>query len=94
MFLSFVLLLSVVEIRSVKELPPGKMSHVQSSPLWKPILRHGLTETRESTLTKLDQVCFDLLDQLLTPPRHPTRTLLCSYTLSLVSLSTDTQLEP
>ncbi|CAL8266701.1 unnamed protein product [Merluccius merluccius] len=30
------------EIRSVKELPPGKMAHVQSSPLWKPILRHGV----------------------------------------------------
>ncbi|KAK5859119.1 hypothetical protein PBY51_003209 [Eleginops maclovinus] len=36
------------EIRTVKELPPGKMSHVQSSPLWKPILRHGLCETRET----------------------------------------------
>ncbi|XP_015252043.1 PREDICTED: zinc finger ZZ-type and EF-hand domain-containing protein 1-like isoform X1 [Cyprinodon variegatus] len=35
------------EIRSVKELPPGKMLHVQASPLWKPILRHGLCETRD-----------------------------------------------
>uniref|UniRef100_A0A8C4EGY5 Zinc finger, ZZ-type with EF hand domain 1 n=1 Tax=Dicentrarchus labrax TaxID=13489 RepID=A0A8C4EGY5_DICLA len=43
-----------------EELPPGKMSHVQSSPLWKPILRHGLCETRERTQTKTptDQVCF------------------------------------
>ncbi|KAM3601090.1 uncharacterized protein V6R79_007539 [Siganus canaliculatus] len=40
------------EIRTVKELPPGKMSHVQSSPLWKPILRHGLSETRETNQTK------------------------------------------
>ncbi|KAM9728084.1 zinc finger ZZ-type and EF-hand domain-containing protein 1 [Menidia menidia] len=39
---------SPYEIRTVKELPPGKMSHVQSSPLWKPILRHGLCETRET----------------------------------------------
>uniref|UniRef100_A0A3Q2PLQ1 Zinc finger ZZ-type and EF-hand domain containing 1 n=1 Tax=Fundulus heteroclitus TaxID=8078 RepID=A0A3Q2PLQ1_FUNHE len=31
-------------IRSVKELPPGKLSHVQASPLWKPILRHGLKD--------------------------------------------------
>uniref|UniRef100_A0A667Z8A4 Zinc finger ZZ-type and EF-hand domain containing 1 n=1 Tax=Myripristis murdjan TaxID=586833 RepID=A0A667Z8A4_9TELE len=35
---------SLYEIRNVKELPPGKMSHVQSSPLWKPILRHGCSE--------------------------------------------------
>lgn len=67
LFLSFVLLLSVVEIRSVKELPPGKMSHVQSSPLWKPILRHGLTETRESTVTKTEQVCFHHWHALLIP---------------------------
>lgn len=45
-------LLSIPEIRSVKELPSGKMSHVQSSPLWKPILRHGLCETREANRTK------------------------------------------
>ncbi|XP_029924268.1 zinc finger ZZ-type and EF-hand domain-containing protein 1 isoform X2 [Myripristis murdjan] len=38
---------SLYEIRNVKELPPGKMSHVQSSPLWKPILRHGVCETRD-----------------------------------------------
>uniref|UniRef100_A0A3B4V2H1 Zinc finger ZZ-type and EF-hand domain containing 1 n=1 Tax=Seriola dumerili TaxID=41447 RepID=A0A3B4V2H1_SERDU len=30
------------ETRTVKELSSGKMSHIQSSPLWKPILRHGL----------------------------------------------------
>ncbi|XP_026036910.1 zinc finger ZZ-type and EF-hand domain-containing protein 1 isoform X2 [Astatotilapia calliptera] len=40
------------EVRSVKELPSGKMSHVQSSPLWKPILRHGLCDKREATRTK------------------------------------------
>uniref|UniRef100_A0A669B698 Zinc finger ZZ-type and EF-hand domain containing 1 n=1 Tax=Oreochromis niloticus TaxID=8128 RepID=A0A669B698_ORENI len=46
------------EVRSVKELPSGKMSHVQSSPLWKPILRHGLCEKREANRTKTitDQV--------------------------------------
>ncbi|MEQ2158828.1 hypothetical protein GOODEAATRI_016233 [Goodea atripinnis] len=43
---------SPYEIRSVKELQPGKMSHVQASPLWKPILRHGLCETRETNPTK------------------------------------------
>uniref|UniRef100_A0A8C2ZSW0 Zinc finger ZZ-type and EF-hand domain containing 1 n=1 Tax=Cyclopterus lumpus TaxID=8103 RepID=A0A8C2ZSW0_CYCLU len=44
------------EIRTVKDLPPGKMSHVQSSPLWKPILRHGLCETRETdSKTPTDQ---------------------------------------
>ncbi|XP_056909607.1 zinc finger ZZ-type and EF-hand domain-containing protein 1 [Takifugu flavidus] len=37
---------SPYEMHTVKELPPGKMSHVQSSPLWKPILRHGLCETK------------------------------------------------
>uniref|UniRef100_A0A3Q3EHT6 Zinc finger, ZZ-type with EF hand domain 1 n=1 Tax=Labrus bergylta TaxID=56723 RepID=A0A3Q3EHT6_9LABR len=49
------------EIRSVKELPQGKMSHVQSSPLWKPILRHGLCEARETNRTKspTDQVLTD-----------------------------------
>uniref|UniRef100_A0A667ZH12 Zinc finger ZZ-type and EF-hand domain containing 1 n=1 Tax=Myripristis murdjan TaxID=586833 RepID=A0A667ZH12_9TELE len=31
-------------LKSLYELPPGKMSHVQSSPLWKPILRHGCSE--------------------------------------------------
>lgn len=44
--------LSIPEIRSVKELPSGKVSHVQSSPLWKPILRHGLCETREANRIK------------------------------------------
>nr|XP_019941221.1 PREDICTED: zinc finger ZZ-type and EF-hand domain-containing protein 1 isoform X3 [Paralichthys olivaceus] len=45
------------EMRTVKELPSWKMSHVQSSPLWKPILRHGLCETRETghTNTPTDQ---------------------------------------
>uniref|UniRef100_A0AAZ3PWD1 Zinc finger ZZ-type and EF-hand domain containing 1 n=1 Tax=Oncorhynchus tshawytscha TaxID=74940 RepID=A0AAZ3PWD1_ONCTS len=33
------------EIRSVKELPAGKMAHVLSSPLWKPVFRHGLIES-------------------------------------------------
>ncbi|XP_030216671.1 zinc finger ZZ-type and EF-hand domain-containing protein 1 isoform X5 [Gadus morhua] len=36
------------EIRSVKELPPGRMAHVQSSPLWKPILRHGACDARDT----------------------------------------------
>ncbi|XP_035523211.1 zinc finger ZZ-type and EF-hand domain-containing protein 1 isoform X1 [Morone saxatilis] len=55
------------EIRTVKELPPGKMSHVQSSPLWKPILRHGLCETRERTQTKTptDQTNAWTLDELM-----------------------------
>ncbi|XP_051256250.1 zinc finger ZZ-type and EF-hand domain-containing protein 1 isoform X2 [Dicentrarchus labrax] len=55
------------EIRTVKELPPGKMSHVQSSPLWKPILRHGLCETRERTQTKTptDQTNAWALDELM-----------------------------
>uniref|UniRef100_A0A4W6ECV5 Zinc finger ZZ-type and EF-hand domain containing 1 n=1 Tax=Lates calcarifer TaxID=8187 RepID=A0A4W6ECV5_LATCA len=50
------------EIHTVKELPAGKMSHVQSSPLWKPILRHGLCETRETNQTKTptEQVCLSL----------------------------------
>ncbi|CAL1573897.1 unnamed protein product [Knipowitschia caucasica] len=44
---------SPYEIRShVKKLLPGKVSHVQSYPLWKPILRHGLRETRASDQTK------------------------------------------
>lgn len=84
-FLCFVLLLSVAEIRSVKELPPGKMSHVQSSPLWKPILRHGLSETRESTLTKTDQVCLDFLNPAVpsTSQGHLTWTSFCSSTCCL-----------
>lgn len=66
--------MTVAEIRSIKELPPGKMSHVQSSPLWKPILRHGLSEARESTLTHVDQVCFHFHNQAvpLTSLRHAT----------------------
>ncbi|XP_042373025.1 zinc finger ZZ-type and EF-hand domain-containing protein 1-like, partial [Plectropomus leopardus] len=43
---------SPYEIRTVKELPAGKMSHVQSSPLWRPVLRHGLCETREKNQSK------------------------------------------
>ncbi|XP_036379295.1 zinc finger ZZ-type and EF-hand domain-containing protein 1 isoform X2 [Megalops cyprinoides] len=35
---------SPYEIRSVKELPPGKMSHVLASPLWKPVFRQGLCD--------------------------------------------------
>ncbi|XP_028276707.1 zinc finger ZZ-type and EF-hand domain-containing protein 1 [Parambassis ranga] len=54
------------EIRSVKELPAGKMSHVQTSPLWKPILRHGLCEAREPnrTRTSTDQTNNWTLDEL------------------------------
>ncbi|XP_035290326.1 zinc finger ZZ-type and EF-hand domain-containing protein 1 isoform X2 [Anguilla anguilla] len=32
------------EIRSVKELPTGKMSHILACPLWKPLFRHGLRD--------------------------------------------------
>ncbi|XP_056141323.1 zinc finger ZZ-type and EF-hand domain-containing protein 1 isoform X2 [Lampris incognitus] len=39
------------EIRSMKELPPGKMAHVQASCLWKPILRHGVCDARETPRT-------------------------------------------
>ncbi|XP_036975972.1 zinc finger ZZ-type and EF-hand domain-containing protein 1 isoform X2 [Acanthopagrus latus] len=54
------------EIRTVKDLPQGKMSHVQSSPLWKPILRHGLCETKESNQPKRtsDQTNAWTLDEL------------------------------
>lgn len=45
-----------LEMRTVKELTPGKMSHVQNSPLWKPILRHGLCETKMSWTKSSDQV--------------------------------------
>uniref|UniRef100_A0A665UY28 Zinc finger, ZZ-type with EF hand domain 1 n=1 Tax=Echeneis naucrates TaxID=173247 RepID=A0A665UY28_ECHNA len=48
-----------------KALPSGKVSHVQSSPLWKPILRHGLCETREMNQTKT------LSDQVLSIPVYP-----------------------
>ncbi|XP_051981297.1 zinc finger ZZ-type and EF-hand domain-containing protein 1-like isoform X2 [Xyrauchen texanus] len=34
---------SPYEIRGVKELPAGIMNHVLSSPLWKPLFRHGLS---------------------------------------------------
>nr|XP_049597636.1 zinc finger ZZ-type and EF-hand domain-containing protein 1 isoform X2 [Syngnathus scovelli] len=44
------------EIRSVKELPSWKVSHVQSSPLWKPILRHGLQESRVTDQAKTIQM--------------------------------------
>ncbi|XP_031166866.2 zinc finger ZZ-type and EF-hand domain-containing protein 1 [Sander lucioperca] len=55
------------EIRTVKELPLGKMSHVQASPLWKPILRHGLGETRDTNQTKTptDQTNTWTLDELI-----------------------------
>uniref|UniRef100_A0A1A8QPS9 Zinc finger, ZZ-type with EF hand domain 1 n=4 Tax=Nothobranchiidae TaxID=405002 RepID=A0A1A8QPS9_9TELE len=43
---------SPYEIRTIKKIPPGKVCHVQSSPLWKPILRHGLYEKRETSQTK------------------------------------------
>uniref|UniRef100_H3CSZ8 Zinc finger ZZ-type and EF-hand domain containing 1 n=1 Tax=Tetraodon nigroviridis TaxID=99883 RepID=H3CSZ8_TETNG len=43
------------EMRTVKELTPGKMSHVQNSPLWKSILRHGLCETKMSQTKSPDQ---------------------------------------
>uniref|UniRef100_A0A4W6ECK7 Zinc finger ZZ-type and EF-hand domain containing 1 n=1 Tax=Lates calcarifer TaxID=8187 RepID=A0A4W6ECK7_LATCA len=50
-----------------KTLPAGKMSHVQSSPLWKPILRHGLCETRETNQTKTptEQTNAWSLDELM-----------------------------
>uniref|UniRef100_A0A3Q4AS62 Uncharacterized protein n=1 Tax=Mola mola TaxID=94237 RepID=A0A3Q4AS62_MOLML len=53
-------------MRTVKELPPGKVSHVQSSPLWKPILRHGLCEMREKNRNKTpsDQTNIWTLDEL------------------------------
>ncbi|KAK2828812.1 hypothetical protein Q5P01_019846 [Channa striata] len=58
---------SPYEMHSIKELPSGKMSHVQSSPLWKPILRHGLCETREAYRTKMatEQANTWSLDELL-----------------------------
>ncbi|KAG9341464.1 hypothetical protein JZ751_019274 [Albula glossodonta] len=37
---------SPYEIRSVKELPAGKMNHILASPLWKPVFRHGLSDGR------------------------------------------------
>lgn len=57
------LFFSVVEMRTVKELTPGKMSHVQNSPLWKPILRHGLYETKMSPATSPDQVLLIISSQ-------------------------------
>lgn len=58
---------SPYEIRSIKELPPGKVSHVQSSPLWKPVLRHGLCETRANDRSKTppDQISTWTHDELL-----------------------------
>ncbi|XP_026183286.1 zinc finger ZZ-type and EF-hand domain-containing protein 1 isoform X3 [Mastacembelus armatus] len=55
------------EVRKVKELLSGKMSHVQSSSLWKLILRHGLCETRETSRTKTssDQINSWSLDDLM-----------------------------
>uniref|UniRef100_H2M814 Zinc finger ZZ-type and EF-hand domain containing 1 n=1 Tax=Oryzias latipes TaxID=8090 RepID=H2M814_ORYLA len=45
------------------ETPSGKMSHVQSSPLWKPILRHGLCEPRDTNHSRIapDQVKTSLM---------------------------------
>ncbi|KAJ7997345.1 hypothetical protein DPEC_G00228020 [Dallia pectoralis] len=37
------------EVRSLKELPAGKMAHVLSSPLWKPIFKRGLIESHHAT---------------------------------------------
>ncbi|XP_061104197.1 zinc finger ZZ-type and EF-hand domain-containing protein 1 isoform X3 [Conger conger] len=34
------------EVRCVKELPAGKMSHVLASPLWKPLFRQGLQDAQ------------------------------------------------
>ncbi|XP_077447834.1 zinc finger ZZ-type and EF-hand domain-containing protein 1 [Stigmatopora argus] len=53
------------EIRSVKELPPWKVSHVQSSPLWKPILRHGLCETRDTDQAIAVQIARHNLDDVM-----------------------------
>lgn len=50
-------------MRTVKELTPGKMSHVQNSPLWKPILRHGLCETKISRTKSPDQVLLIISSQ-------------------------------
>lgn len=50
-------------MRTVKELAPGKMSHVQNSPLWKPILRHGLCETQMSRTKSPDQVLLMISSQ-------------------------------
>lgn len=50
--------MSSSEIRTVKELPPGKVSHVQGSPLWKPILRHGLYEKQEANQTTVQNQVF------------------------------------
>ncbi|XP_054611299.1 zinc finger ZZ-type and EF-hand domain-containing protein 1 [Dunckerocampus dactyliophorus] len=53
------------EVRSVKELPPWKVSHVQSSPLWKPILRHGLCESRDTDQNKSVQINTYKLDDVM-----------------------------
>ncbi|XP_029956401.1 zinc finger ZZ-type and EF-hand domain-containing protein 1 [Salarias fasciatus] len=55
------------EIRTVKEVPPAGASHVQSSPLWKPILRHGLCEKREKSRLKAttNQMNTWTLDELM-----------------------------
>ncbi|KAG7515736.1 zinc finger ZZ-type and EF-hand domain-containing protein 1 [Solea senegalensis] len=52
------------EIRTIKELPLGKMSHVHSSPLWKPILRHGLCETNQKKIHS-DQTNTWTLDDVM-----------------------------
>ncbi|RVE63589.1 hypothetical protein OJAV_G00137730 [Oryzias javanicus] len=56
---------SPYEVCSVKELPAGKMSHVQSSPLWKPILRHGLCETRDTNHSRTDQKSLWTFEELV-----------------------------
>ncbi|XP_057676700.1 zinc finger ZZ-type and EF-hand domain-containing protein 1 isoform X1 [Corythoichthys intestinalis] len=53
------------EIRSVKELPPWKVSHVQSSPLWKPIFRHGLCEARDTDQEKTVQIARHNLNDVM-----------------------------
>ncbi|KAJ8343042.1 hypothetical protein SKAU_G00329700 [Synaphobranchus kaupii] len=42
---------SPYEIRSVKELPAGKMSHILASPLWKPVFRLGLQDAQAEGVT-------------------------------------------
>uniref|UniRef100_A0A8C5C4J4 Zinc finger ZZ-type and EF-hand domain containing 1 n=1 Tax=Gadus morhua TaxID=8049 RepID=A0A8C5C4J4_GADMO len=73
---------------TVKELPPGRMAHVQSSPLWKPILRHGACDARDTpTITSPVDEFPRFLEDLarwnpnLEPnegPAEPMRTLMLS----------------
>ncbi|XP_056603284.1 zinc finger ZZ-type and EF-hand domain-containing protein 1 isoform X1 [Triplophysa dalaica] len=47
---------SPYEIRGVKELPAGVMNHVLSTPLWKPVFRHGLSQfPKDAPSTDTDQ---------------------------------------